>query len=83
MAQIDLDTIRRIEKERNYVHEKVFTTYSAFDFAGEKYVQLDTYGRSNRELLGKSSQSIQLDKESAKFLVKLLVNEFDLSLKLS
>ena len=83
MAQIDLDTIKRIEKERNLMHEKVFATYSAFNIAGDKYVQLDTYGKSDREIPGKISQSIQLDEESARFLVKLLVNEFDFSFKLS
>lgn len=41
-------------------------------------MQIDTYGKSDRTIPEKISQSIQLDRESAKFLVKLLVNEFDL-----
>lgn len=78
MARLNLDTIKKIEKERNSVHTKVTTTYSVFCEEGNKYVQIDTYGRSDRDIPEKISQSIQLDRESAKFIVKLLVNEFDL-----
>lgn len=78
MARIDLETIKKVEKERISVHTKVTTTYSVFEENGYKYVQIDTYGKSDRAIPEKISQSIQLDHESAKFLVKLLVNEFDL-----
>ncbi len=49
MAQINLKDIQRIEKIRNIVHEKVHTTYTVFQSDGEKYIQLDTYGRVGRE----------------------------------
>ena len=78
MARIEIKTIKQIEKERNTVHTKVDTTYTCFEFEGKKYVQIDTYGRSGREIPGKISQSIQLDRASAEYLVKLLVDEFDL-----
>ena len=45
---------------------------------GEHYVQIDTYGKSGRDLPGKISQSIQLDFETAKFVYDLLKKEFDL-----
>jgi len=77
MARIEMETIKRIDKERNTVHSKVDTTYTTFEQEGKKYVQIDTYGRAGRDIPGKISQSIQLDKESAAFLVKLLVEEFD------
>lgn len=76
MAQISLESIKKIEKNRNTVHEKVHTTYTVFEMDGKKYVQFDTYGRIDRENPEKISQSIQLDKETALFVVKLLVNEF-------
>lgn len=76
MAQISLESIKRIEKNRNTVHDKVHTTYTVFEMDGKKYVQFDTYGRIDRENPEKISQSIQLDKETASFIVKLLVNEF-------
>ena len=31
MAQIDIKTIEKLEKDRVMVHEKVYTTYSVFD----------------------------------------------------
>ena len=78
MAQIRLEDIERIEKARNVLHEKVYTTYTSFEKDGQKYFQLDTYGTSKREIPEKVSQSIQLDETSARFLVKLLIEEFGL-----
>lgn len=76
MAQISLENIKKVEKNRNTVHEKVHTTYTVFEMDGKKYVQFDTYGRIDRENPEKISQSIQLDKETASFIVRLLGNEF-------
>ena len=76
MAQIDLATIEKLNKDRNTIHEKVYATYSTFDSYGKHYVQIDTYGRSDREQPGKISQSIQLDEMSAKFLFDLLKSEY-------
>ena len=78
MAQISLDSIKRIDKYRNTIHEKVHTTYSAFELDGKKYVQFDTYGRIDRENPEKVSQSIQLDKETAQYIIKILNDEFSL-----
>lgn len=76
MAQIDISKIEKLNKDRNSIHEKVYTTYSSFDSCGKHYVQIDTYGRSDREQPGKISQSIQLDKDSAEFIFDLLKREF-------
>ena len=62
MAQISLDNIKKIEKNRNTIHEKVHAAYTVFEMDGEKYVQIDTYGRIDRENPEKISQSIQFDK---------------------
>lgn len=78
MAQISLDNIKRIEKNRNMLHDKVHTTYTVFEMTGKKYVQFDTYGRIARENPEKVSQSIQLDRETAQFLVNILCEEFAL-----
>lgn len=48
MARLNLDTIKKIEKDRVSVHTKVTTTYSVFEKDGEKYVQIDTYGKGDR-----------------------------------
>lgn len=36
MAQINLHSIKRIEKQRNTVHDEVYSTYSVFEIHGEK-----------------------------------------------
>lgn len=76
MAQIDLDTIKKIDKERNTIHAKVNTTYTIFEQNGEKYVQIDTYGKGDRENPEKISQSFQFDKRVAKYLIEMLSKEF-------
>lgn len=44
MAQINVNNIECMEKQRHTIHEKVRATYTIFEAGGEKYVQLDTYG---------------------------------------
>ena len=78
MAQINISDIIELEKNRNTIHDKVYTTYTVFEENGEKYVQFDTYGRDSRDNPGKISQSLQIDYEAAKFIVKLLTKEFEL-----
>lgn len=78
-----METIRKIEKERNTIHSKVSTTYTVFELNGERFVQLDTYGKSSRDMPEKISQSLQFDRDSAAFIANLLVTEFDLSIKIS
>lgn len=77
MAQIDIRHIKRIEKNINYIHDRVNATYTVFEKDGKKYLQIDTYGRIERENPEKISQSIQLDKETARFLTDLIETEFD------
>ena len=78
MARMDIEHINCVEKERNTVHEKVYTTYTAFTNNGRRYVQFDTYGRADRENPGKISQSFQIDQETAEYLIGILKTEFDL-----
>lgn len=78
MAQISLSSIKKIEKYRNTVHDKVHATYTIFEMDGEKYVQIDTYGRIDRENPEKISQTLQFDRATAKFLINLLCEEFDI-----
>ena len=67
MAQIALDSIKKIEKSRNTIHDKVHTTYTIFEDGGEKYVQIDTYGRLGRESPEKISQSVQITAKQQSF----------------
>ena len=78
MAQINLQKIKKITKNRNTIHDKVISTYTIFEDSGNKFIQIDTYGRIDREMPEKASQSLQFDREAAKFFVNLLVEEFKL-----
>ncbi len=78
MAQIKIEEFERIEKNRNTVHDAVYSTYTVFEQSGERYLQIDTYGKSGRENPDKISQSIQINKEIAQVLVKLMQEEFNL-----
>jgi len=77
MASISLHKIKKIVKQKNSVHDEVHATYTVFEINGNKYFQIDTYGRADREMPEKISQSIQFDNDSAKYLVNLLVKTFN------
>ena len=78
MALITKNNIKRLDKERNSVHDPVRATYTTFTSDEKKYFQIDTYGSSSREMKDKISQSIQIDKEMAKELIKLMIKAFDI-----
>ncbi len=48
--------------ERNSIHDKIDAKYAVFERDGRKFIQIDTFGRDSREIPGKKSQTIQLDK---------------------
>lgn len=71
--------VRRFEHkrmERNSLHKEIAATYSAFGMDDKRIVQIDTYGSVDREIPGKKSQTIQLDREGAENLYLILRNEF-------
>ncbi len=71
--------VRRFEQkrmERNSLHKEIAATYSAFGIGDKRIVQIDTYGSPSREIPGKKSQTIQLDREGAENLYLILKNEF-------
>ena len=78
MAQLNIQKIQKIEKHRNTIHEKVYATYTIFTKDEATYFQIDTYGKEDRQIPEKISQSLQLDRETARFLVDELTKEFDL-----
>ncbi|PSC06202.1 methionyl-tRNA formyltransferase [Alsobacter soli] len=62
--------------ERNGIHDEVEATYTVFQRDDRTFVQIDTYGRPDRELPGKKSQTIQLTRESASELIAILSEAF-------
>ena len=80
MAQIDISNLTKVNKERNVIHDQVYATYTVFDSNGEKYLQIDTYGKAARENPEKISQSFQFNRITAAYLVNLLIEEFGMKL---
>ncbi|MEG0834821.1 MAG: methionyl-tRNA formyltransferase [Christensenellaceae bacterium] len=78
MAKINIREMEKLDKNRNAVHEDVKATYTVFIKDGEKYFQIDTYGKSDRKFVSKVSQAVQLDRAGAIGLINLLKNEFNL-----
>jgi hypothetical protein len=69
----------RSAKERNHVYEEVSRcTYDDFtDLAtGERYLQLDTYGRPSRDFPAKTSQAMQFDRAGALRLKQIIEQVF-------
>jgi hypothetical protein len=64
-------------KDRPSVHDETEATYYVLELPnGAKMLQIDTYGRSTREVPGKISQSIQLSTKAMAQLKKILDKEF-------
>ena len=72
-----LKSFKELKKERNSLHSDAESTYTVFsDDAGNRYLQIDTYGSKERKLIGKVSQSIQLDQRGAYALRALIDKAF-------
>ena len=67
---------QRKELARNSLHEEIDASYAVFERDGKVLVQIDSYGRKNREIPGKLSQTIQLDEQGAAQLVRILKTAF-------
>jgi hypothetical protein len=68
--------LTELQKDRNQVHGVVECGYTVFEHGGTRYLQLDTYGSQERQIPGKTSQSIQLNADSAGQLKALIEKTF-------
>lgn len=69
--------LKPINLERDAPHREVECTYSIIhDDDGRTYLQLDTYGSSERQFPGKKSQSIRFAPEAIQQLKSLLAEHF-------
>lgn len=66
----------RKEMERVSLHDEIEATYSVFECDGRVLLQIDSYGRADREMPGKKSQTIQLDRDGARALFDIIKREF-------
>jgi hypothetical protein len=72
-------SFQRKYMERNALHDEISATYTVFERDGRVLLQIDSYGRDTREMPGKKSQTIQLDREGATALFNILKREFNLT----
>jgi hypothetical protein len=71
-----INELTELNKDRNQVHGPVECGYTVFEEGGERYLQLDTYGSPERRIPGKTSQSIQLNADSAARVKTLIEKVF-------
>lgn len=56
--------------------EEVEGTYSIIEMDGEKFLQIDTYGKRSRQDKGKVSQSLRLPEETCRQLIDIFNSNF-------
>lgn len=69
-------SFERKQMDRNSVHKEIGATYTVFKTDDRVFLQIDTYGSSNRQIPGKKSQSLQLDQTGACILYQIIKREF-------
>jgi len=62
--------------DRNSIHDEIGATYTVFERDDRVFVQIDSYGRPEREKPQSKSQTIQLDENGARQLVQILKSAF-------
>lgn len=78
MARIEISKMKRIHKSSIRFHDIVMATYDIYEIDGRKILQIDTYGRPERENTQNISQSIQIDENNVMELIDLLKKNFNL-----
>lgn len=70
--------VNKMEKisRNSKVHAEVEATYNIITQAGRKYVQINTYGSSDRKEKGVVSQTIQLSEEAINQLKRIVEKGF-------
>ncbi|MFF8590744.1 hypothetical protein ACF061_04770 [Streptomyces sp. NPDC015220] len=71
-----ISEFQSVSSDTQRVHGPVTCGYRTFTADGQRILQLDTYGSTERKILDKISQSIQLDVASARELLKILEEAF-------
>lgn len=79
MAQINLSNIKKIEKQRNGIRDKLYIMNTSFEMEEYKYIKIDIFGGIVRENQRKISLFIQLNRKIIKCLFNLLMQEFSLA----
>jgi hypothetical protein len=68
--------INATQKEHPRIHDPVECAASIFSHAGQRILQLDTFGSAQRMQKGQLSQSVQFDRIAAEQLLVLIRRAF-------
>ncbi|OBG64738.1 hypothetical protein [Mycobacterium sp. E3339] len=71
-----ISEFQHVGSDRNAVHKPVLCGWRSFTVDGQTFLQLDTYGSDERQIPNKVSQSIQLGRDGAATLLKLIQDTF-------
>ncbi|MEU1268938.1 hypothetical protein [Streptomyces sp. NPDC005799] len=71
-----IEEFQSVSSDSQKLHGPVTCGYRTFTVDGRRVLQLDTYGSPDRQIHGKISQSIQLDRDSARDLLKIIEDSF-------
>ncbi|MFK4149464.1 hypothetical protein [Streptomyces sp. NPDC004065] len=71
-----INDFQPVSSDAQRLHGPVTCGYRTFTVDGQRVLQLDTYGSDERKIQGKISQSIQLDIDGARNLLKILEDAF-------
>jgi hypothetical protein len=71
-----ISSFSQIESDVSRVHGPVECGYRTFERDGDQYLQLDTYGSKERQIRGKTSQTLQLNRSGAAELKRILSKAF-------
>ena len=66
----------KISKDRQLLRSEVDCSYTISVVDGRRILQLETYGSSDRQHQGKTSQNIQLDERAGRELMTILRDAF-------
>jgi len=71
-----VNSLKKENLERDVRHSIVDCTYTIINNDNGKFLQIDTYGSSKRQIRGKKSQSIRLSKDAVSQIKKIIDSEF-------
>jgi hypothetical protein len=66
----------QVRKERHSTHQETTCNYDVFVIEGERYLQIETLGSAERQVVGVPSQTIQFDQAAIAELKRILATEF-------
>lgn len=71
--------IRNLNKiaRNSRLQTEVESSYNTLISGGKKYIQINTYGSSERLHKGVVSQTLQMDEQTAKQLVEIIKSEYN------